>query len=338
MIDLRSDTVTVPTPEMREAMAKALVGDDVYGEDPTVNRLQEISAKLFGKEAALFFPSGTMANQAALLAHTERGDEVVLDSDAHIYYYEAGAMALLSGVQPRLINAAIFGREELEQALRPKNVHFPKTSLVCIENTHNRAGGTVWPIKAIHEIGLASKDHGLKVHMDGARIFNAATALDVSVADISEHVDSVQFCLSKGLAAPAGSMLVGSKEFIQKAYRARKVLGGGMRQAGILAAAGIIAIEKMSKRLAEDHANARLLAEELEETGSLEVNLETVQTNMVMVDVSKTNRTGEQWSKELLAKGIKVNPVGPYVLRFVTHKDVSREDIINTVRAIRESV
>ncbi|HHY38241.1 MAG TPA: low specificity L-threonine aldolase, partial [Clostridia bacterium] len=254
MIDLRSDTVTRPTPEMRRAMAEAEVGDDVYGEDPSVRQLEEIAAETMGKEAALFVASGTMGNQVALMAHTRRQDEVLLEAESHIFFYEAGGMAVLSGLMPFPIRTedGILRPTDLERALRPSDIHFPKPSLVCLENTHNRHGGRVAGVEEIKKTCDFAHAHGLKVHLDGARIFNAAVALGVNVKSLVKDVDSVMFCLSKGLCAPVGSMLAGTRDFIEEARRCRKLLGGGMRQAGVLAAAGIVALKTMVDRLAED--------------------------------------------------------------------------------------
>lgn len=337
-IDLRSDTVTKPTPEMREAMAKAEVGDDVYGEDPTVNELEQLAAEIVGKEAALFVTSGTMGNQVAIMTHTMRGDEVILEAESHIYYYEVGAMAVLSGVQARPVRGHLgaMDPEEVKACIRPANIHFPRTSLICLENTHNRAGGTVVPLenmKAIYEI---AKESGLSVHLDGARLFNAATALKVDPKEIVRYCDSVMFCLSKGLCAPVGSILAGPRKWIEKARRNRKMLGGGLRQAGILAAAGIVALTRMTARLEEDHRNAMLLAQGLSRVPGLHVDLARVQTNMVLVDVSRLGVTGEEFSLALLRKGVKVNPIGAATLRFVTHNDVTREDCERAIAIVEE--
>lgn len=329
IIDLRSDTVTVPTAEMRRAMFEAEVGDDVYGEDPTVNRLEEEAAAMLGKEAALFVPTGTQGNQIAILAHTQRGDEVIVESESHVFFYEAGGIAVLSGCQPRPV-AGFRGAMDPEQvaaAIRPDNVHFPRTSLICVENTHNRSGGCVVPMENLRAISEVARKHGVPVHMDGARVFNAAVALGLPVAEVVAPVDSVMFCLSKGLAAPVGSILAGSAEFIGKARRARKLLGGGMRQAGILAAAGLISLRTMVDRLAEDHANARRLAEGLGNMSVIAVELETVQTNMVMFDVLDARWDGATLSGALDEAGVRCNAMGARRIRLVTHKDVASDDI-----------
>lgn len=340
MIDLRSDTVTKPTPEMRRAMAEAEVGDDVYGEDPTVNRLEELAAAMTGKEAGLFVTSGTQGNQVALMTHTRRGDEVILESEAHIFYYEAGAMAVLSGVQPRLVKGrmGILDPADIEAAIRPADLHFPRTSLICVENTHNRGGGTVTPPEVMKGIWEVARKHGLSVHVDGARIFNAAAALGVDVKELTKYADSVQICLSKGLSAPVGSVLVGPKDWIERARKYRKILGGGMRQAGVIAAAGIIALEKMVDRLAEDHANARLLAEGLAAVPGIFVDLATVQTNIVYVKVDGTGMEPDEFVARLKERGVLCGASVPNRVRFVTHKDVSRSDIEETIEIVRDVV
>lgn len=335
-VDLRSDTVTQPSPEMREAMARALVGDDVYGEDPTVNRLEEEAAALVGKEAALFVASGTMGNQLAILSHTGRGDEVIADSQSHIYYYEAGAPALWSGVSVKTVDGLIGHRaaEMLLQALRPENIHFPTTRLVCLENTFNRGGGTVIGPEIMERVYAASRERLLKVHLDGARIFNAAAALKKDARDFANHCDSVMFCLSKGLGAPVGSILAGDFDFIASARRYRKALGGGMRQAGILAAAGLVALRNTG-RLDEDHRNARLLAEGLDGLPGIDVELGLVQTNMVMVRVTG-RRTADELISLLEQRGVKCGSMGPDLIRLVTHLNVSTEDIAYTLSAARD--
>ncbi|QIA27156.1 aminotransferase class I/II-fold pyridoxal phosphate-dependent enzyme [Thermaerobacter sp. PB12/4term] len=328
IIDFRSDTVTQPTPAMRRAMAQAEVGDDVYGEDPTVRRLEEVAAERLGKAAGLFFPSGTMANQAAVLAHTRRGDEVLLEEESHIYYYEVGGVALLAGCQVRPLPSrrGVLDPAVVEATIRPANIHFPPPRLLCLENTHNRWGGTVMTAEETAAVAEVAHRHGLKVHLDGARIFNAAVALGVPADRLAAPADSVMFSLSKGLGCPVGSVLVGDREFIAEARRYRKALGGGMRQAGILAAAGLVALDEMIDRLAEDHALARRLAEGLASLPGVRVDMETVQTNMVMADVSGTGRTAYQLAGELAAAGVKVNAVDAHRLRWVTHKDVGPAD------------
>jgi len=339
-IDLRSDTVTLPTDEMREAMSNAEVGDDVYQEDPTVNRLEELAAKKIGKEAALFVASGTMGNLTAVMTHCQRGDEVILGTDSHIYYYEVGGMSAVAGVIPRLIagDKGILNPQDIKRALREENLHYPKTTLICVENTHNRAGGTIIPPEIIEEICQLGHQRNIQVHLDGARIFNAAIALNLDPATLTKNVDSVMFCLSKGLSAPVGSILAGSKEFIQRARKNRKMLGGGMRQAGILAAAGIIALENMVERLEEDHKNARILGEGLADIGGIKVDLETVQTNMVCFDLKKSGMDTHQFLPKLAEYNILGSPRPPTKVRLVTHYGISEDDIYATIKAIKEIV
>jgi len=339
-IDLRSDTVTLPTDEMREAMNNAEVGDDVYQEDPTVNQLEELAAKKVGKEAALFVPSGTMGNLIAVLTHCQRGDEVILEVDSHIYYYEVGGMSSVAGVIPRLITGdkGIPNPQDIKRALRDENLHYPKTNLICLENTHNRAGGTIALPEVIEEIYQLAHQRNIQVHLDGARIFNAAVALNIEPVLLTKNVDSVMFCLSKGLSAPVGSILAGSKEFIQRARKNRKMLGGGMRQSGILAAAGIIAIENMVERLGEDHKNARILGESLADISGIEVDLETVQTNMVCFDLNKSGMDTYQFLLKLAEYNILGSPRPPTKVRLVTHYGISEGDIYATIKAIKEIV
>ncbi|MFZ5645153.1 MAG: low-specificity L-threonine aldolase [Bacillota bacterium] len=336
IVDLRSDTITLPSIEMREAMAKAEVGDDVYGEDPTVSRLQEESAALLGMEAALFVPSGTMGNQIAILAHTARGDEVIADEQSHIYYYEVGAPAMWAGVSIKPVRG-LFGEggiNALAEALRPPDIHFPPTRLVCLENTFNRGGGTVLSPEKMKDIYSAAKERNLKVHLDGARIFNAAAALNLDVKDFTTLCDSVMFCLSKGLGAPVGSILTGSREFIDRARKYRKALGGGMRQAGVLAAAGILALKNIV-RIDEDHRNARYLAEGMADLPGIEVDLDLVQTNIVVLKAE-----GRLSAMEIVAllksRGIKCATFGPRLIRMVTHLNISHDDIVYTLNSARE--
>ena len=339
-IDLRSDTVTLPTNEMREAMKNANVGDDVYQEDPTVNRLEELAAKKLEKEAALFVPSGTMGNLIAVLTHCQRGDEVILETDSHIYYYEVGGLSAIAGVVPRLIagNKGVLNPDDIKKELREENLHYPKTTLLCVENTHNRAGGTITSPKVIKEICQLAHQRNIKVHLDGARIFNAAIALNIKPALLTKDVDSVMFCLSKGLSAPVGSILAGSKEFIQRARKNRKMLGGGMRQAGILAAAGIIALEKMVDRLKEDHKNARILGEGLANISGINVDLETIQTNMACFDLQESSMDTFQFLPKLAEYNILGSPRPPTKVRLVTHYGISEDDIYATIKAIKEIV
>jgi len=286
-IDLRSDTVTLPTEEMLEAIRNAKLGDDLYKEDPTVNQLEEMAAKKMGKEAAMLVPSGTMANLVSVMANTKRGDSAILEADSHIYWYEVGGISAIAGVLPIPVKGVmgVMNPTDVESAIRSASLHYAETTLICIENTHNRAGGTIVTPSQIEAISKVAKEHDLRLYMDGARIFNAAVALKVDVREFTRHVDNLMFCLSKGLSCPIGSIVVGSNEFIERARKIRKILGGGMRQAGIIAAPGIIALEKMIDRLEDDHKNARLLAEGLVKIDGLHVDLRTVQTNMVMCDV-----------------------------------------------------
>ena len=323
---------------MREAMNNAEVGDDVFQEDPTVNQLEELAAKKVGKEAALFVPSGTMGNLIAVLTHCQRGDEVILEMDSHIYYYEVGGMSAVAGVIPRLIigDKGIPNPQDIKMALRDENLHYPKTTLICLENTHNRAGGTIAPLEVIEEICRLAHQRNIQVHLDGARIFNAAIALNIEPALLTKNVDSVMFCLSKGLSAPVGSILAGSKEFIQRARKNRKMLGGGMRQVGILAAAGIIALEQMMERLKEDHKNARILGEGLANISGIKVDLETIQTNMVYFDLQESGMDTYQFLRKLSKYNILGSPRPPTKVRLVTHYGISEEDIYATIKAIKE--
>jgi len=329
VVDLRSDTVTLPTEEMLEAIRTAKLGDDVYREDPTVNRLEELAAKKMSKEAALLTTSGTQANLVSVLSQTKRGDEVVLEADAHMYYYEVGAFSALGGLIPRLVRgrAGVMTSDDIEGVLRPSNIHFPPTTLICIENTHNRAGGTVWSPSQTKTVFDFAKSRGLNVHMDGARIFNAAVAQNIDVRDLTRSVDTLMFCLSKGLSAPVGSLVVGDSEFVDRARRYRKMLGGGMRQAGVIAAAGIIAIEEMVDRLKDDHANARLLAQGLAKIEGISLDQSRVQTNIVIYDVRDLGVTAEEWVARLQEFGIKAGAVEGTRVRMVTHRGIEKDDI-----------
>ncbi len=336
-IDLRSDTVTMPTEAMRAAMAAAEVGDDVYGEDPTVNRLEAIAAARLDKEAGLFVPSGTMGNLTALLAHTARGDEVILEEGSHIFNYEVAGLAVVGALMPRTLRGlyGILDPEQVRAAIHPPNVHTPRTALIAVESTHNRGGGTYYPQDVLAEIGRLGREHGIPVHLDGARIFNASVASGVPVKDYAAHADTVQFCFSKGLAAPVGSMLVGTQPLIDRARKYRKMLGGGMRQAGILAAAALVALETMVDRLAEDHANAHALAEGLAEIPGIEIDLKRVQTNIVIFAVRSPRVDAAAFVRGLAGRGVLAHQISPDSIRLVTHKDVSREDITAALSAAR---
>jgi len=336
MIDLRSDTVTLPTPEMRRAVFEAEVGDDVYGEDPTVNRLQELAAEMVGKETAMLVPSGTMGNQIAILTHCRPGSEVIMEADSHIYYYEAAAASVFAGVQPRPLpgKRGSMPAGLVEWAIRQDDIHLPPTSLICLENTHNRAGGTVIPLQDMQAVSEVARRHNLPVHLDGARIFNASVASGVPVKDFTACSTSIQFCLSKGLGAPVGSLLAGPRDFIDEARRWRKRLGGGMRQAGIFAAAGIVALETMVERLAEDHANARLLADGLSALKGIEFNPDDVDTNIVII--RPTAMSVKRLGDELQKRGILTVVIEPDRVRFTTNKDVNRSDIEKTITAVKE--
>ncbi|MCR4431637.1 MAG: low-specificity L-threonine aldolase [Tepidanaerobacteraceae bacterium] len=335
-IDLRSDTVTMPTREMREAMYKAEVGDDVYGEDPTINKLEEMAADMMGKEAAMFVTSGTQGNQVCVMTHTRPGEEIILEEKCHIITYEVGGLGYLSGVQARLIKGkhGAMNPEDIEAAIREDDIHQPSTSLICVENTHNRAGGTVIPMDVLQKTHEVAQRHGIPVHMDGARIFNAATYLNVPAKEIAKYADSVMFCLSKGLCAPVGSIVAGSKEFISRARKFRKMMGGGLRQAGFLAAAGIVALQKMTKRLQEDHDNARLLAEGLNTIPGIKIDMDTVQTNIVICDIGGIGIDGNEFARRLHGYGIKINGGYGASVRFVTHYGIEKQDVEKTIEAV----
>ena len=339
VVDLRSDTVTLPTEEMLEAIRHARLGDDVYGEDPTVNELQELAASRMGKDAALLVTSGTQGNLVSLMSHARRGEEVILEAECHIYYYEVGGISALAGLIPRPIRGhlGVLDPRDVEAAIRPKDIHQPRTSLVCMENTHNRAGGTVWTPEQMRAVYEVAKEHGLSVHLDGARIFNAAVYLGVDVKQFTKYTDSVMFCLSKGLSAPIGSLVVGDEDFIERARRVRKMLGGGMRQAGIIAAAGIIALEKMVDRLKEDHENAQILAKALAKLDGIRIT-HPVQTNIIIFDVSDLNTTAERFIASLAERGVKASQFGRTLVRMVTHRGIEREDIEYAISVVEEVV
>jgi threonine aldolase len=338
LVDLRSDTVTKPSLEMRRAMMEAEVGDDVYGEDPTINKLEQRAAEIFGREASIFVPTGTMGNQIAVKLHTRPGQEIVCEERAHVWNYEMAMIAHFSGCTPRPIAGenGIITWEQVKRKIAPGTYYIAQTGLVSIENTHNMAGGTVMPIDVIDEICEGAHKAKLPVHMDGARVFNAAAALGKPVSEITRSVDSVMFCLSKGLGAPVGSMLVGSREFIQQARIVRKSLGGGMRQAGILAAAGLIALEQGPKRLHEDHANAKFIAGKLAKVRGIRIDATNVQTNILVFDIRGTGMTTAEFSRRLAEKNVLANGINPELMRFVTHLDVDRAACEHAVRAIEE--
>jgi len=337
IVDLRSDTLTLPTPAMREAMARAEVGDDVWEEDPTVRRLEEVAARRTSKEGALFVSSGTQGNLVSVLAQTRPGQEIILDRDSHVLNYEGAGAAVFGGVQtlPVATERGFLTAAQVRDNVRPSNIHIPSTGLVCVENTHNRHGGTCCTPEEIAAVAAAAHAHGIPVHLDGARIFNAAVALGRPVADFARPVDSITFCLSKGLAAPVGSLVCGSREFVARARRVRKMLGGGMRQVGVLAAAGLIALESMVERLAEDHDHAKRLAHGLAGLPRLRLDPGKVQTNIVIFHVDRDGGSAEL-AAGCLARKVKIHQIGPGAIRCVTHKDVDREDIDRALDAFRE--
>lgn len=339
-IDLRSDTVTLPTQEMLDAMRAAPLGDDVYGEDPTVNKLEQIAARMLGKEAAMLVVSGTMGNLVSLMAHASPGDEVLVDADAHIFCYEQGGMASIAGLMPMPLRSrgGILDPKEVAESIRPPNLHCPRPRVLCLENTHNRGGGRVVPPDIYRELCNLARERGLAVHLDGARIFNAAVAAGIPASDYAREADSVMFCLSKGLSCPVGSIVVGGAEFIDRARRCRKRLGGGMRQAGVIAAAGIVALESMLDRLAEDHEAARVLARGISDVRGLSVDLEAVQTNMVFADHSASALTGAEIVEALKTVGVLANAVPPHRIRLVTHRHISAGLAEEAARRIRSAV
>ncbi|MFW9923686.1 MAG: threonine aldolase family protein [Candidatus Thorarchaeota archaeon] len=327
-IDLRSDTVTLPSEEMMEAIRDAKLGDDVYGEDPTVNELQEKAAKLLGKEAALLVSSGTMGNICGVVGQTKKGDEIILEENAHIFLHEQGSAAVIGGVQTRTIpgvDGYLITPELLRKAIRGHDVHYPISSLVCIENTHNMSGGKVWTVEQTQALVKTAKENDLKIHVDGARIFNAAVALNKPASELVKGVDSVQFCLSKGLACPIGSIIAGSQEFIEQALRVRKLLGGGMRQSGIIAAPGIVALDKMIARLADDHKNAKELGKGLAKINGFKVT--ESQTNILFIDISALGISGKQFQEQVAKHGIIVSSRWDTTFRLVTHYGIEKEDI-----------
>jgi len=340
IVDLRSDTVTRPTPAMRHAMYEAEVGDDVYREDPTVNRLEARAAEIFAREAGVFVPSGTMGNQSAIKVHTRPGQEVICEERAHIYNFEMAMMSAFSGVLPRTVYAedGILTWELIAPLIRGRSEHRARTGLVELENTSNLAGGSVYPLEVSNDIADRAHAAGLPLHLDGARIFNASVALGRSVVELSKKFDSVMFCLSKGLGAPVGSMLVGSREFIEEARLVRKMLGGGMRQAGVLAAAGLVALEESPPRLHIDHENAKFLAEGLAQLPGIKIDAAKVVTNIMFFDVSGTGLSAPEVSQRLKAQGILANPYNPKLIRMVTHQDVDRAGCERALQVLGEIV
>jgi len=338
MIDLRSDTVTKPTPAMRRAMSEAEVGDDVYGEDPTVNRLEQRAAEITGKEAAVFVPTGTMGNTIGIKLHTEHGQEVICEARAHILNYELAMMAWFSGcvARPIFSDSGVLRWDQIRREIRALGPHWAPTGLIEIENTHNMGGGTVYPLEVIREIADGAHELGLKVHMDGARVFNAAEATGVPVREIVAPVDTVMFCLSKALGAPVGSMLAGTAKDIAKARLYRKRLGGGMRQAGVLAAAGLIALEEHPRFLAQDHANARFAAETLAGIPGIKIDPTSVTTNIVIFDVSGTGLPTSEFSGRLKSRSVLINGINPREMRIVTHHDVDRAGCEKALEAIEQ--
>ncbi len=334
MIDLRSDTVTQPTDDMRQAMMTAVVGDDVYDDDPTIKELEAYAAELLGKEAALFVPSGTFGNQLCILTHTRRGDEVIVSNDCHILAHEVGAAAVIAGVQLRQIQCegGRFNLETLKSYIREDDIHYPDTGLICMENAHG--DGSVLPLSYMKDIYDIAKSHDIPVHLDGARVFNAAAALGVDVSELAKYSDSVTFCLSKGLCAPVGSIVAGTETFINKAKRNRKLMGGGLRQAGFLAAAGLIALKDMAPRLKEDHDLAKYLATELEKFDHIEVIKSRLDINMVFFKMTDVNEN--EFIQQMLDKGIKINGIEDNEWRYVTNNDVSKENIDYTIKVMRE--
>ena len=334
-IDLRSDTITKPTPAMRDAMSRAAVGDDVFGDDPTVIELERRTAEILGKETAVYMPSGTMTNQVAIRCHTEPGDEILCDANAHSYLYECGGPAALSGATCRLLAGVrgIFTAQDVVAALRPANVHYPRTRLVCIENTHNRGGGSIWPLGQIGEVAQVAREANLKMHLDGARLWNASVASGAPERKYAEHFDSVSVCFSKGLGAPVGSALAGGAEFIDKARRFRKMFGGGMRQAGIIAAGALYALDHHRERLAEDHANAKRLTEGISKLPGIDLDPALVETNIVILRVM--SMPSEKLAAKLKGEGVLILAIEPDKIRAVTNLMATEQDIDEAVRVFK---
>jgi len=335
-VDLRSDTVTRPTPAMRRAMAEAEVGDDVFGDDPTVNRLQERVAERLGKEAEIYVASGSMGNQTSIRAQTQPGDEIIAHCDSHIYHYEAGAPAGLSGCSLKLLpgERGLFDADAVRTAVRPTDSHFPQSALVVVENTHNRGGGSIWPVDHVAAVHDVARQHGLKMHLDGARLMNACVATGHKPTDYTRYFDTVSICFSKGLGAPVGSAVAGSKEVIKRVHRFRKMFGGGMRQAGVIAAGALYALEHHVDRLADDHTNAKRLASAVAELPDVILDPATVETNIVIFDLRESAGTAKALCDALRADGVLMFPIAPQRIRAVTHLDVSREDIERAIAAL----
>ena len=338
-IDLRSDTVTLPTEKMRRAMYEAELGDDVYGEDPTVNRLEALAAEKVGKEAALFVTSGTQGNLTCVLAHCQRGDELILGDESHMFLLEVGACAALGGVQMRIIpnNSGHIRPQDVQKAIRGQNIHFPRTGAVAIENTHNRCGGTVLGVEETKAIADVAHACNVPVHLDGARIFNAAVALGIPAPKLTAHVDSLSFCLSKGLSAPVGSLICGTKDFISRARKVRKMLGGGMRQAGVIAAAGVVALNEMVDRLADDHRNAKILAEGLANIRGISLDPKAFPTNIVIFELT-ANVSQQDFLQRCVAEGVNFNNIGGKQFRVVTHHGVEESHIHQALAAIKRAL
>jgi threonine aldolase len=338
VIDLRSDTVTKPTPAMRRAMAEAEVGDDVFGEDPTVNALQAKVARLLGKETAIFVPSGTMANQLVIKSHTQPGDEVIIEATSHPYNFEGGAGAALSGIQFYCLKGlrGILDASQIEEAIRSEDHHFPVTRLLCLENTHNRGGGSIYPVEKMADIYRFAKSKGLLVHLDGARLWNASVATGIKPHEYAQWADSVSVCLSKGLGAPIGSLITGSKAFIDRVHRFRKMFGGGMRQAGIIAAAGIYALDHHVQRLKEDHQNAKRLAMGLTKSKGILIDPDQVETNIIIFSIADTGMTAVQLAEAMKRNGVLIHPIAKSQIRLVTHLDISGEDIETALKAFQK--
>lgn len=336
MVDLRSDTLTQPNAEMREAICTARVGDDVFGEDPSINRLQELMAEMTAKDAALFVASGTMGNQICIKTHTQPGNEIIVEGNSHLFNYECGSPALLSHVQVLPINGhqGSFTAEQVKSVIRPDNVHHPQTSLICIENTHNRSGGTIFPFSEMERISKLAKENRIKLHLDGARLWNASVATGIPIKSYCDLVDSVSLCFSKGLGAPVGSIIVGSHEFIEQARYYRKAFGGGMRQVGILAAAAIYAIENNIERLAEDHNRARVLGDFISSLPGIEFDKESLQTNIIIFDVKNSGLSGQQVVDHLSEKGVKMLTFAGTKMRAVIHMHISDQDIKSATAAL----